>query len=77
LFILIFNCSFKIQQIIKPLENETWISHADHNDMFGRIPWLSNLHICLTSELKSALNHPEEKSLGNCFSCVVSNTRYH
>jgi len=40
--------------------------------MFGRIPWLSNLHICLTSELKSALNHPEEKSIGNCFSCVVS-----
>jgi len=41
--------------------------------MFGRIPWLSNLHICLTSELKSALNQPEEKNIGNCFSCVVSN----
>lgn len=60
-------------QIIRPLESETWISYADRNDMFGRIPWLSNLHICLTSELKSALNQPEEKNIGNCFSCVVQN----
>jgi len=48
------------------------MSSTDRNDMFGRIPWLSNLHVCLTSELKSALNQPEEKNLGNCFSCVVS-----
>jgi len=60
-------------QIIKPLENETWISYADRNDMFGRIPWLTNLHVCLNSELKSALNQPEEKSLGNCFSRVIQN----
>ncbi|ORX41783.1 hypothetical protein BCR36DRAFT_338682 [Piromyces finnis] len=60
-------------QFIKPMENETWISYADRNDMFGRFPWLSNLHICLTSELKSALNQPEEKNLGNCFSCVIQN----
>jgi len=60
-------------QIINPMENESWISYADRNDMFGRIPWLSNLHVCLTSELKSALNQPEEKNLGNCFSCVIQN----
>jgi hypothetical protein len=49
------------------------MSSTDRNDMFGRIPWLSNLHVCLTSELKSALNQPEEKNLGNCFSCVIQN----